>query len=74
MCIYQIDKYVRSHIQNFLSIKSQTKLAINICWDNMMCLYDKSYQLLLFTLTALLYLKGITGHNRANSIYFHKRQ
>lgn len=76
MCIYQNDKYVMSRIQNLLPTKSQTKLDINICWENMMCFYNKSYQFLLFTLIILLYLKGITGHNGANSIYyyFHKRE
>lgn len=57
--MYQNDKYERSCIQNFLPIKSQTKLAISTCWDNKMCFYNKGCQLLLFTLTALLYLKGM---------------
>lgn len=59
MCIYQNHKYVMSCIQNLLLTTSQTKLGINTCWDNMMYFCNKSYQLLLFTLTALLYLKGI---------------
>lgn len=55
MCIYPNAKYVMSHIQNFLPTRSQTKLAISTCWDNKICFYNKSCQLVLFTLTALLY-------------------
>lgn len=76
MCIYQNEKYAMSCIQNLLPTRSQPKLGINICWDNIICFYSKSYHLHPFTLTTLLYLKGITVHNGANSnyYYFHKRE